>query len=416
MQNENMNTSDLYSKIKELLPVKQGDTDFQETLQKALSDYTSDVQQLDSSVFSNDEEKAETISKIENINVSICKIIDLYFGGRHGEAFQLFQQQMNGPDGLLEQIGVLRIKEQIEIEEKDGNGGTKIQKIPTLLFRARVFEDKRDHTFEDMFHIPLNKRGIVRTQRYSSPGYPCLYLGRTIYACWEEMHRPRFDDLMFSGFKVRLAFDVYDLRVPQQDDFEGARLQKTLLRLPLIIACMVKVKNENDPFKPEYIIPQLLIETIICNNQKKMETEFGPGDLVWGVTYTSTHVNNEFPFQFSYLDNIALPVVLSDEKCKHCSVLASLFEISDPLCLEYETLKTNDNMMMWAYINPETDEERLREQYKVSKMGYMENRIRYFANYKQLLYLYFNEPVVVIGQRGEPVTIKVVSNRKIEVS
>ena len=111
MQNENMNTSDLYSKIKELLPVKQGDTDFQETLQKALSDYTSDVQQLDSSVFSNDEEKAETISKIENINVSICKIIDLYFGGRHGEAFQLFQQQMNGPDGLLEQIGVLRIKE-----------------------------------------------------------------------------------------------------------------------------------------------------------------------------------------------------------------------------------------------------------------------------------------------------------------
>ena len=179
---------------------------------------------------------------------------------------------------------------------------------------------------------------------------------------------------------------------------------------------MVKVKNENDPFKPEYIIPQLLIETIICNNQKKMETEFGPGDLVWGVTYTSTHVNNEFPFQFSYLDNIALPVVLSDEKCKHCSVLASLFEISDPLCLEYETLKTNDNMMMWAYINPETDEERLREQYKVSKMGYMENRIRYFANYKQLPYLYFNEPVVVIGQRGEPVTIKVVSNRKIEVS
>ena len=73
MQNENMNTSDLYSKIKELLPVKQGDTDFQETLQKALSDYTSDVQQLDSSVFSNDEEKAETISKIENINVSITR-------------------------------------------------------------------------------------------------------------------------------------------------------------------------------------------------------------------------------------------------------------------------------------------------------------------------------------------------------
>ena len=59
-----MNISELYSKIKELLPVKQGDTDFQETLQKALSDYTSDVQQLDSSVFSNKDEKEETISKV----------------------------------------------------------------------------------------------------------------------------------------------------------------------------------------------------------------------------------------------------------------------------------------------------------------------------------------------------------------
>lgn len=62
-----MNISELYSKIKELLPVKQGDTDFQETLQKALSDYTSDVQQLDSSVFSNKDEKEETISKVENL-------------------------------------------------------------------------------------------------------------------------------------------------------------------------------------------------------------------------------------------------------------------------------------------------------------------------------------------------------------
>ena len=67
-----MNISELYSKIKELLPVKQGDTDFQETLQKALSDYTSDVQQLDSSVFSNKDEKEETISKVENLNKGIC--------------------------------------------------------------------------------------------------------------------------------------------------------------------------------------------------------------------------------------------------------------------------------------------------------------------------------------------------------
>ena len=413
-----MNISELYSKIKELLPVKQGDTDFQETLQKALSDYTSDVQQLDSSVFSNKDEKEETISKVENLNKGICQIIDLYFGGRHGEAFRLFQQLMNGPDGLFEQIGVLTIKKQTETEERNEEGQIVKKSVPTTLFRAREFKDKRGHSYEEMFHIPLDQRGIVKTQRYSSPGYPCLYLGKTIYACWEEMHRPRFDDLMFSGFRVRLDFDVYDLRVPQLKDFGDENLYKTLLRLPLIIACMVKVKNDNDPFKPEYIIPQLLIETIISNNQNKMETELGPGDLVWGVTYSSTHVSRDFPYSFTFLDNIALPVVLSNDKNKHCSVLASLFDISNPLCLEYEELKNNHSGIMWAYPYPESEEAQLREQYNVSKMGYMEDRIRYFGEYNTIPYLYFDEPRadVVIGQRGEPVTVKLVTSGEFEVS
>jgi len=407
-----MDTCELYSKVIELLPVTQGNKDFQETLLTALEDYSIDVQQLDVSVFSDAEERAAIIANIEALNKILNDTVGLYFGGRHGEAFQLFQQRMNGPDGLFEQIGVLPIKEQTDIQERDENGDIKVQKTPTILFRAREFKDKRDHTFEDMFHIPLDQRGIVRTQRYSSPGYPCLYLGKTIYACWEEMHRPRFDDLMFSGFKVRLAFDVYDLRVPQPEDFEGRNLQQTLLRLPLIIACMVKVKNDTDPFKPEYIIPQLLIETIICNNQKKMEKEAGPRDLVWGITYTSTHKSKDFPFGFTFMDNIALPVVLSDGKNKHCNVLASLFDISDPLCLEYEELKETDSNVMWEYPHPETEEERLREQYKVSKMGYMEDRIRYFGKYKNLPHLYFNMPNtdIIIPQDGGVVHVELVTS------
>lgn len=413
-----MNTNELYSKIIELLPVMQSGNDFQETLQSALEKYFNEVQQLEASAFSNEKEKAETIAKIESLNKNLCKTINLYFGGRHGEAFQLFQQRMNGQDGLFEQIGVLSIKEQTEIEERNENGEIDKKEIPTLLFRAREFEDKRGHTFDEMFHIPLDQRGIVKTQRYSAPGYPCLYLGKTIYACWEEMHRPRFDDLMFSGFKVRLAFDVYDLRVPQQKDFEGEKLQKTLLRLPLIIACMVKVKNDKDSFKPEYIIPQLLIETIICNNQKKMEKEAGPRDLVWGITYTSTHVSNDFPFKFSYLENIALPVVLSDDKNKYCSVLASLFDISAPLCLEYEDLKDNQTYITWGYIQPGNEEELLREQYKVTKMRYMEDRIRYFGQYNNLPHLYFNKPHadVEIPQAGGEVKVELITDGEFEVS
>lgn len=58
------------------------------------------------------------------------------------------------------------------------------------LYRMRRMENRRDVSNKDLFHIPLNKRGIVNTNRYSAPGYPCLYLGTSIYACWEELGRP----------------------------------------------------------------------------------------------------------------------------------------------------------------------------------------------------------------------------------
>lgn len=73
---------------------------------------------------------------------------------------------------------------------------------------------------------------------------------------------------------------------------------------------------------------------------------------------------------------------------------------------------------MWAYPYPESEEAQLREQYNVSKMGYMEDRIRYFGEYNTIPYLYFDEPRadVVIGQRGEPVTVKLVTSGEFEVS
>ena len=75
-----------------------------------------------------------------------------------------------------------------------------------------------------MFHIPFNKRGKVETQRYSAPGYPCLYLGSSVNACWEELGQPRFDDMMVSRFVVKEAFPVLDLRMPKEEDLEGDKL------------------------------------------------------------------------------------------------------------------------------------------------------------------------------------------------
>ncbi len=44
------------------------------------------------------------------------------------------------------------------------------------LYKMRV---GTNHTYSknEMFHIPFELRGLVKTNRYSIPGLPCVYLG-----------------------------------------------------------------------------------------------------------------------------------------------------------------------------------------------------------------------------------------------
>lgn len=58
-------------------------------------------------------------------------------------------------------------------------------------FRIRKVDEKQNN-FErnEMFHIPLNKNHLIGTERYSMPGYPCLYLATQIELCWYECGQP----------------------------------------------------------------------------------------------------------------------------------------------------------------------------------------------------------------------------------
>jgi hypothetical protein len=61
------------------------------------------------------------------------------------------------------------------------------------LYRIRVARDpEAAFRRRDLFHIPFEKRHEVTTQRFSIPGLPCLYLGGSVYVCWEELARPEF--------------------------------------------------------------------------------------------------------------------------------------------------------------------------------------------------------------------------------
>ena len=122
-----------------------------------------------------------------------------------------------------------------------------------LFYRMRSFNKRKGLDRKDIFHIPMRKKRIIKTQRYSAPGYPCLYLGKSIYGCWEELNRPDTESTLVSCFKSTESFSVLDMRVPTlMEFFENA--ERYLQLFPFIIACTIPVRNTEDVFKPEYII------------------------------------------------------------------------------------------------------------------------------------------------------------------
>ena len=383
-----MTIEDFQREVNAMFPCRWVD-DFVQDMQKTFDNYISLVSGLDMV-------KEGELSEIKALCTKLSDVLELYYDGRKGEAYIMFNTMMNGDtetEGLFASIGCVEVKPE------------------EFYYRARERKNGEEFSIQDMFHIPLNKRGIVSTQRYSSPGYPCLYLGNSVYSCWEEMRRPIFNNLMFSAYKVKYDFKVFDLRIPNDSDYNTESLAQTIRRIPLVLACSFIVKNSSDVFKPEYIISQMLIETIISNNRKITQKEKSAIDLdvIWGVIYTSTHMSNDFPYDKKFLENIVLPVIESNNSSHYCYCLASLFEISKPSCYEYESLKVNTTRMFCKKIEKEkTEKEILREQYEQSKMGYLEKKLKN-AEFVILPHIVVGCPLngIALDYTGTPVDVKV---------
>lgn len=195
-------------------------------------------------------------------------------------------------------------------------------------YRARrLNENDRQFSEKEMFHVPFNKRHLVENYRYSLSGYPCLYLGKTTLTCWEELQKPSLHDFCVSQFSLIENVKVLDLTLPdkspiaeplfggksEEEKKEDRYLQ--LITWPLILACSVPTFIPNAPFKPEYVIPQLLMRVIV---------KMGSSDL-YGIAYTSTRRDYHYAEAIVHHMNIALPVrkVKKDGYCEElCSKLS----------------------------------------------------------------------------------------------
>lgn len=172
-----------------------------------------------------------------------------------------------------------------------------------VMYRATIESAQGSFNTKEMFHVPFEKRGIISNERYSIAGYPCLYTGKSILTCWEEMHKPNIDNLCVSRLTLKKgkSYHVIDLcwRENFEEKYEGnvlSRVQLYLENLPLVIACSIKVFAPKAHFKEEYVIPQLLLQACINN------------ELVDGIAFTSTRRDAQICGDIELHKNYVFPV------------------------------------------------------------------------------------------------------------
>lgn len=205
----------------------------------------------------------------------------------------------------------------------------------THLYRMR--SDKRSAlSQQEVFHVPFESRHLVATYRYSIPGLPCLYLGGSAYVCWEECGRPALDSVHLSRFQpasgCTLQLLDFGWRPAQMAALiDCGKYQEQLSRRsnvsdlvvahalcwPLVAACSIKVRHPTANFKPEYIIPQLVLQWLTN------ETEID------GVRYFTTKASRYFDDPMT-VANFAFPV-RTTKPSGYCDHLASRFELSNPV-------------------------------------------------------------------------------------
>lgn len=351
-----MDITEFHKQItEELLPYTANpDKDFRERLRMALSSYREKIKDL---TIDGQNVDKETLDDINYICEKIKDIVRDSMKGLSSTAYATLRNLLIGMEGKNPKEPKIDWKCVLApIEE-----GCNFYRIRRMDF---VYEIKR----KELFHIPFNMRGIVKTQRYSTPGYPCLYLGASIYGCWEEMRRPPMYASAVSRFENKQKVWFLNLTIPTVEQIKENRFLKLL---PLIIACMVRVAHDDHTYKPEYIVSQLLIEWILRQRSYFRKNGYN----VHGVMYTSTHRGTDFDFPIEKATNYAIPVFESNKTSGYCSELRECYHLTAPTTNEIQQLKERYGET-WLTMEIIEDHPIIKpDKYELSDFGRLENRL-----------------------------------------
>ena len=260
----------------------------------------------------------------KDITINLCekitKAISDYLRGRRFNAYEDMKVAFSYINGILK-------------KKSSNTSGMPVE----YGFKARVINSTEPvPSRKEMFHIPFEKRHLVKDNRYSIHGIPSIYLGKSIYDCYVELGRPSLDNFWVSLYTfshislidLTLSSGLYDIeisidRVKKDEEryiVSLDRMVDDILLWPLIMVCAIPSKYPEAAFKQEYIIPQILHE--LCSNEFNNYV---------GVKYTSTkkRLVNKNIYQHA-MDNYALPAH-DVKRSGYCPKLTSQLTLSAPI-------------------------------------------------------------------------------------
>lgn len=282
------------------------------------------------------------LNLIKQLHKSLIEVLSDYLKGYPVDAFfdmqNIFIYKKHLPEGFTTYADCFKF----EIPDKN-----------TILYRVRKINknEQQDMSNMNMFHIRYSKRELVGSQRYSINGHPILYLGGSVDVCIRELNLTNDEDTFVSKFefdKSQPKSLFIDLRIPSTtSNVDNKKIMNNLIAFPLVAICSLRVKNTEANFKDEYIIPQLILQTVRGKNDSKKSTKtidkiqdkIGSYD---GIIYTSTKVNAAERERYcdGEFDNYAIPSKVFSPKEKDvefCEKLCQQFKVSEPIPLKFTT-------------------------------------------------------------------------------
>lgn len=286
-------------------------------------------------------------NEVDNLQVFCDKIIEclhLYYDVSFCKSYQKF----------IEAIDIVKDK----MNYPKGKKAIVSNGKPDIGYRMRKSNEALLKS-DDLFHTPFHERYKVGAYRYSIAGLPCLYFSNSIELCWYELRQPSLKKTYVS----RIEFDKNDFNfldlsfrpentimsnkvlIEKHPETDINLMLESVITWPLSFVCSIVVYEDKGAFKPEYIIPQLLMQW--CREDNNID----------GIYYFSTRPKylNFYGYVPTHI-NVVIPVK-SNGKSGYCENLKKNIKITSPLNAEkFKNAKklTNEDWEKLIYYLPDS--------------------------------------------------------------